>query len=35
VLAGTINPHVVRFVFHCDVDDDGLSHAINALDTLR
>lgn len=35
VLAGTIDPHVVRFVFHCDVGDDGLAHAIKTLDALR
>jgi threonine aldolase len=35
VLAGTIDVNVVRFVFHCDVDDDGLAHAIKVLDTLR
>ncbi len=31
ILAGTIDPHVTRFVFHCDVDDEGLERAIKAL----
>lgn len=35
VLADTIDPHTVRFVFHCDVDDTGLDAAVNALDKLR
>ncbi len=35
VLAGTIDPHTIRFVFHCDVDDHGLAAAITALDIIR
>ncbi len=35
VLAGTIDPHTVRFVFHADVGDDGLERAIAALDIAR
>ena len=31
VLAGTIDPHTVRFVTHKDVDDDGIDHAIASL----
>jgi threonine aldolase len=32
VLAGTIDAHTTRFVFHADVDDAGLAHARAALD---
>ncbi len=35
VLADLLDPYTVRFVFHLDVDDDGLAHAIGALDSLR
>ena len=31
VLAGTIAPGVVRFVTHCDVDDDGIERARKAI----
>ena len=31
VLAGTIAPGVVRFVTHCDVDDDGVERARKAI----
>jgi threonine aldolase len=34
VLAGTIDPHTLRFVFHLDVDDAALDRAIAALDRL-
>jgi len=34
VRAGTIDARTVRFVTHKDVDDDGLAHAISALDAL-
>ena len=32
--AGTIDPRTVRFVTHKDVDDDGLRHAIDAIDEI-
>ncbi len=31
VRGGTIDARTTRFIFHADVDDDGLSHAIAAL----
>jgi threonine aldolase len=31
VLAGTIAPHVLRLVTHCDVDDDGIERAAKAI----
>jgi threonine aldolase len=31
VLAGTIDPDTVRFVTHCDVDDEDLEAARGAL----
>jgi len=34
VLAGTIDAHTTRFVFHADVDDDGLARAVAALDRV-
>ncbi len=34
VLCGTIDPVTVRFVFHHDVDDAGLAHALAALDDI-
>ena len=34
VLADLLDPYTVRFVFHLDVDDDGLAAAIGALDAL-
>ncbi len=34
VLCGTIDPTTVRWIFHHDVDDAGLEHAIAALDLL-
>jgi threonine aldolase len=35
VLAGTIDAHTTRFVFHADVDDAGLAHALAALDRAK
>lgn len=35
VRVGTIDHRTVRFVTHKDVDDDGLAHAISALDEIR
>jgi threonine aldolase len=34
VLAGTIDASTLRFVLHHDVDDDGLAHALAAIDAL-
>ena len=34
VAAGTIDSRTVRFVTHKDVDDDGLRHAIDAIDEI-
>src|SRR6478735_8315787 len=34
VAAGTIDARTVRFVTHKDVDDDGLRHAIDAIDEI-
>jgi threonine aldolase len=34
VLAGSIDPHTVRFVLHKDVDDDALDRACAALDEI-
>ncbi|MFI5045864.1 MAG: threonine aldolase family protein [Acidimicrobiia bacterium] len=34
VLAGTIDPHTVRFVVHKDVDDEDITRACGALDDL-
>ena len=34
VLCGTIDPLTVRWIFHHDVDDEGLAHAVSVLDAL-
>ena len=34
VLCGTIDPVTVRWIFHHDVDDDGVARAIDALDAV-
>ncbi len=35
VLCGTIDPSTVRWIFHHDIDDAGLAHAIAVLDALH
>jgi threonine aldolase len=31
VRAGTIAPHIARFVTHCDIDDDDVARAVAAI----
>ncbi len=35
VLAATIDARTTRFIFHLDIDDDGVTHAIDSLARVR